>query len=384
VLGGIDLVQALALGGIRSAVVAPPGALARYSRTAERLPWVDPSQAPDALVTLLIAWARSRPVPPILYYDGDWDLLLISRHRAPLQEAFRFVVAAPDLVEDLVDKERFQMLAERLRLPVPPGRCLRATDAPTTVDIPFPVVVKPLTRHPATWQPLVRSKAAFAATPEALRALWPRFAAAGIDVLVQTAVPGPETRVESYHVYVDGGGDIAAEFTGRKIRTFPREFGHSTALEVTDASDVLALGRSLTGRLGLGGVAKFDFKRHPDGTLYLLEVNPRFNLWHHLGARAGVNIPAIVYADLMGQPRPPRGHARAGARWVNPIRDYAAAREEGESSIAWLRFVAGADAVSGFAWDDPFLLPRALLSRFAERVRRRGAVPMGWPPAGAV
>ena len=55
------------------------------------------------------------------------------------------------------------------------------------------------------------------------------------------------------------------------------------------------LGRTLVQRLGLRGVAKFDFKRAADGRLFLLEVNPRFNLWHHPGALAGVNLPALVF-----------------------------------------------------------------------------------------
>jgi len=135
--------------------------------------------------------------------------------------------------------------------------------------------------------------------------------ALGQDVLAQELVPGPETRIESYHVYVDRSGTIAGEFTGRKIRTLPATCGHSTALEISDAADVRAEGRALAEKLDLRGVAKFDFKRGPDGRLHLLEINPRFNLWHHLGAAAGVNLPAMVYADLTGLPRP---RAENGAR----------------------------------------------------------------------
>src|SRR3712207_372716 len=121
-------------------------------------------------------------------------------------------------------------------------------------------------------------------SPEELRALWPRLAAVGLEVLAQELVPGPETRIESYHVYVDGQGEIVGEFTGQKIRTYPLEYGVSTAVTTADLPDVASLGRELTRRLNLRGVAKFDFKRGPNGRLYLLEINPRFNLWHHAGA----------------------------------------------------------------------------------------------------
>ncbi len=173
-------------------------------------------------------------------------------------------------------------------------------------------------------------------TGEQLRVLWPALARERLEVLLQELIPGPETRVESYHVYVDATGAVAGEFTGRKLRTAPAEFGETTALEITSTADVADLGRDLTRRLGLRGVAKFDFKRDDDGRLHLLEVNPRFNLWHHPGAKAGVNLPALVYADLAGLPRPPAGPARPGVRWVYHVHDARAARRQGVGLGHWL------------------------------------------------
>ena len=106
-------------------------------------------------------------------------------------------------------------------------------------------------------------------------------------------------------------------------------YGHTTALEITDAADVRRQGRDIVERLALTGVAKLDFKRDPQGNLRLLEINPRFNLWHHPGALAGVNIPALVYADLAGLPRPPAMPAKAGVRWCRLWKDFPAARAAG-------------------------------------------------------
>jgi D-aspartate ligase len=93
---------------------------------------------------------------------------------------------------------------------------------------------------------------------------------------------------------VDVSGAIVGEFTGRKIRTFPRDYGHSTAVEIVSLPDVAEVGRDVVARLGVRGVAKLDFKRDDHGRLHLLEINPRFNLWHHPDAVAGVNLPAMV------------------------------------------------------------------------------------------
>ena len=182
---------------------------------------------------------------------------------------------------------------------------------------------------------------------------WPVLTSAGVDLVVQQMIPGGEERIESYHVYVDPAGEFAAEFTGRKVRTLPLRFGDTTACEITDAGDVREVGRDCMRRLGLTGVAKLDFKRAPDGTLKLLEANPRFNLWHLPGAAAGVNIPAVVYADLLGLPRPPIGPVRPGVRWSVPWHDLRAARENGTSLARWAAWQARCETRHNLALDDP-------------------------------
>jgi predicted ATP-grasp superfamily ATP-dependent carboligase len=140
---------------------------------------------------------------------------------------------------------------------------------------------------------------------------------------------------------------------------------------ITRSDEVTALGREISRRVGLRGVAKLDLKRGPDGRLRLLEINPRFNLWHHPGAIAGVNLPALVYSDLVGLPRPAPARRRPGVRWCNLSHDLQAARSEGISPARWLSWVLASEAKSGFAWDDPFPLGRAILWRLRRRVRTR-------------
>ena len=372
VLGDTDLLRSLGLAGIPCAVVAAPGEPARYSRFARVvLDWADAWDRPEALLESLERFGAAQTSPPVLFYEEDRELLLVSRYRERLRRHFRLVVPAAELVEDLVDKGRFQALAQRLDLPVPPARVLDPCADPVPLDLQFPVALKPLVRRGDQWTPIAGSaKALRVDTPLTLISLWPRLAAAGIPVLLQRLIPGPETCIESYHVYVDEDGERVGEFTGRKIRTWPPSHGDSTALVITDAPEVTALGRDLVGRLDLRGVAKFDFKRAPDGRLYLLEINPRFTLWHHLGARAGVNIPALVYGDLVGLSRPAVRPARAGVRWCKPWDDVAAARAAGISFLRWLPWALGCEAMRVVAWDDPMPFVRGVLWRVMSRVFR--------------
>ncbi len=358
VLGDLDLIRPLALARIPCAVVAPMGSVVGRSRFVHAVIAVDCdtiSDHPADLPEQLLRFAGAQKNPPVLFYQEDEQLLFVSRHRDRLAAGFRFVVPSAELVEDLVDKARFHLLAERLRLPVPPTRTIRpaAGSRPADVDLQFPIVAKPLRRR-RSWSDIgYMAKAVRVDTPEALHAWWPHWTDQELELLMQELIPGPETCIESYHVYVDAQGQIVAEFTGRKIRTLPPEFGFSTALAITDAADVAALGRSLVHSLGLCGVAKFDFKRAPDGRLYLLEVNPRFNLWHHLGAVAGVNLPELVYGDMVGSPRAATmPKARAGVTWCRLADDWRAARACGIPLLSWSIWALGCEARS-MAWDDP-------------------------------
>lgn len=386
VMGDMNLVRPLGLAGVSCAVVAPLGDPTTYSRFVRVvLPWESFSKNLDGLADRLLRFGAAQEEPPVLFFEEDSHLLFVSRYRERLGEAFRFILPEVALVEDLVDKTRFQPLAERLGLPIPASRRIRPCpgSAPVSIDLRFPVVIKPLRRR-SPWDLIAgNSKAIELATEKAFRELWPRLASNEMDLLVQEMIPGPESCIESYHVYVDHQGEIAGEFTGRKIRTYPPSCGHSTALQTTDAEDVAALGRALVRKLDLHGVAKFDFKRDPDGVLHLLEVNPRFNLWHVLGARAGVNIPAIVYADLTGQSRPPSAKARPGVRWCTLPSDLFAARAIGLPMWSWLPWVIRCEVTSHINWDDPVLVQavwhrgssnvRKSLSRLMQSVKRREA-----------
>jgi predicted ATP-grasp superfamily ATP-dependent carboligase len=142
-------------------------------------------------------------------------------------------------------------------------------------------------------------------------------------------------------------------------------------VEVRPIPDVAELGREVIERLRLRGVAKADFKRDARGALHLLEINARFNLWHYPGAVAGVNLPALVYADLTGRRRPRVAPVPATVTWSKPLQDLRAAYVVGERPLSWLRWARHCQTLSGLAWDDPLPFVRgALWPQLRRRLQR--------------
>jgi D-aspartate ligase len=360
----IEVVRSLAMDDIPVGVVTPSGDPARWSRYARNVAtwdWMLPAERHDAaLADRLVEFGRRQPAPPVLMYCSDQSMVFVSQHRERLADGFRFVVPDRALVAAMEDKALFAALAAEHGLPVPPTVVLdgQRDDPPDELlDLGLPIIIKPTARD-HTWVTAVGSstKALRIETKEELLEFWPRLRVLSKPAVAQESIPGPETAVVSYHVYVDENGEVAGEFTGRKIRTIPVEYGHTSSLTITDDPEVARLGREVCRTLDLRGVAKIDFKYGPDGRLYLFEINARLTLWAHPGARAGVNLPALMYADLTGAPRPQSHTTRVGLDWVHP-KDVLAARAHGISMTEWVRWLWRTHPVAGvWRWDDPLPL----------------------------
>jgi D-aspartate ligase len=386
VMGSLSIVRPLGMAGIPVVAVTKPGAdehaaLSRYVKQTVHVPKTVAD--PGGVVSALMRFASTAGARPVLFFDDDEDTLLISRNRERLETRFRFALPPPELLEDLIDKKRFAALGQRLGLPVPEtlvvtGGSAAQSDRLRTWDR-FPCIVKPGLR--TNWFGSRLANQLIGATQKAVRvesrgqldALVPELAAHGSDFIVQPLIEGGEDLIVSYHAYARDGLAVA-DFTGRKVRTTPRAYGFSTYVQITDDAELCALGRSVVDKLGFSGVVKLDFKQDVrTGRLYLLEANPRFNLWHHAGAVAGVNLPLLVYCDLVAQGSVHAGvcRARPNVRWMSAALDLSAFsqhRAAGElSRLRWVRQLLSAHVVEDLCWRDP--LPG--LARLAAKARRR-------------
>ncbi len=393
VIGDLSLVRALGRVGVPVAVATtrPEDDTARSRYCVARVDLPSLVDAPEQALDALMAFARQCPTPPPLFYQGDHDLLLVSRERDVLAGYFGLLLPDAELVEDLVDKLRFAELARARELPVPRTLLLRrgeSLDEAARWNL-FPCVLKPATR--VRWaasliyqqRGIVDGKALKIESRKELDAILPALADEPSDFVLQDAILGGEERVVSYHAYVRLGGEVVAEFTGRKVRTSPRLYGQSSCIEITADEELIRAGRAVIERLDFSGVIKLDFKRDArDERLYLLEANPRFNLWHHPGALAGVNLPYLVYRDLIGlKARRRRFKVRPGVRWMSARRDlraaseYLAAGELSRARWAWERLRVDID--EDFTWRDP---GPAVVSAWRSLKRRVHLPrPLRWP-----
>jgi predicted ATP-grasp superfamily ATP-dependent carboligase len=384
-LGGLNIVRALGLARIPVIIASSerrtPSMASRYCAGVIELP---PIAEREAYVETLVRAGRAlaaqhgKPVP--LFYDNDDRLALVQDCRAALAPHFALLLNEPELGDALLDKARFQALAERVALPVPRRIDWDALDAERG-----PVLVKPKTR--TAWDHSSVRLQLFGGAGKAR--VFGSGREARADALVaqlaeqlsfQEYVPGGDDAIWSFHGFCASGGEVLEWFVGRKIRTFPALTGDSSYLRLAREDALVALGRRIAARLGLAGVFKMDFKRSAaSGRFYLLEINTRFNLWHYLGAVNGVNLPRVAYEFLTQNRLPEQSVAGTRYRWLSLRYDWRAYRELralGRLGTAqWLWSLAQAPKVYDlFSWSDPLPAVRRLAMRAGRLPRRVGAM----------
>jgi predicted ATP-grasp superfamily ATP-dependent carboligase len=376
-LGGLNVVRALGLAGIPVVIASQqrrlPSMASRYCRGVIELPPIEQTATSrEAVVEKLVQAARRLGGGVPLFYDNDDRLALVQDFRAALAPHFALLLNEPALADALLEKSRFQALAERRGLPVP-----RRIEWPDLAAERRPVLVKPRTRtawdHSSVRLQLFggAGKARVFADGAQARS-HPLVAPLAERLQFQEYVPGGDDAIWSFHGFAAPGGEVLAWFVGRKIRTFPALTGDSSYLRLAHDASLVALGREIAARLGLAGIFKMDFKRRPDGRYCLLEINTRFNLWHYLGAVNGVNLPAVAYQYLVHGKRPGQSTARLRYRWLSMREDWRAQRAAQISLPRWLLSLAYVPKVYDvFAWSDPLPFVRHWTGRIRSALSRR-------------
>jgi predicted ATP-grasp superfamily ATP-dependent carboligase len=262
--------------------------------------------------------AVGRRVP--LLYGQDSQLELLYRHREALEEHFLFVLNENALGWSLHDKGRFFPLCEAagVRAPRTVVPAEREDHERAIQQLRAPLLVKParedqLEAHPGRADGRQGQGARVRRRPRLLG--HPAWHELKDQLVVQEYIDAPVTELYSFHGFATRDGRLLASFCGRKLRTYPAVAGESALLELVLDPEVETAGRTVVDKLGVRGPFKVDLIRDQrNGQLYTLEVNARFNLWHHLGAAHGVNLPLVAYEYLVDDYSPPSRRPTSRAR----------------------------------------------------------------------
>ena len=311
--------------GIPVALVTDDHPLPRWSHFVERqFDWPGPD-APDATGFLLELAARHGLHNWLLLPGGDGEVKLVASEQPRLGSAFRLMSSDWDELSTLCDKQLLAQRAADAGIAVPRNFRIRSESEAATVDMTFPVVLKPAMR--LDWNAFTQAKAWRADSREQFVTLY-RDAAelVGADnVVVQELIEGGGEAQFSYAALWHDGAPVM-EMTARRTRQYPIEFSYtSTFVEVVPNDAVRDASRKLLRAGHFEGLVEIEYKFDArEGIYKVLDVNPRPWSWIALCDAAGLNLAQAMQDIACGHTLRPAA-AKANVAWVHATRDLAAA-----------------------------------------------------------
>ncbi|MBS0257562.1 MAG: ATP-grasp domain-containing protein [Proteobacteria bacterium] len=315
----------------------------------------------------------------LLVPSGDGEVQLIAQHREELSSLYKIILPDWTALQWLCEKPLLYQRAAELGVSIPRTYALASAADIDTLDILFPVILKPNMGGGNTT--IARAKVIRADDRHALKTAFADASGeigAG-NVVVQELIPGGGESQFSYAALWLNGQPVA-EFTARRARQYPVDFGYtSTSVEVVDNGQAVDAARKILKSAGHSGLVEAEFKLDGrDGKLKLLDVNPRPWSWFGLCSAAGIDLGALLWRVANGEPVGQPGNARQGVSWSYLVRDAVAAftlARRGQAKIGdYFASLRNIRSWAAFAPNDP--LPGLIdLPLTVSRVVRKRLLP---------
>ena len=228
--------------------------------------------ADDGLARRIAAELEGRRLAAVIPV-GIEATFYLAEHRTQLPEDKLFPLPEHALLSLLNDKWRFAELLDTLGLKQPQTHLVQAVQDLDSLPMRPPVVVKPLAAEGGQGVLVARDA-------DALRQHVLDSAATGrLPLLVQEFVPG-----------LDQGASALVDH-GRVVACVVQRGTAGRSLEYVAEPDIAAVMTALCQATGYHGLLNLDFRRDErDGSLALLEANPRLFFTAHMATWSGTNL----------------------------------------------------------------------------------------------
>jgi D-aspartate ligase len=267
----------------------------------------NPDDQPEAWVGFMVNLAREIGGKPVLIPSADQFVSAISEHADQLSSCFTFLRAASATQALLATKQRQYDIAASHGLPTARTRFVRSLEEleEFASSARFPCLIKPI--HCREWErmpadhPLLGEKLALAASPQKLAEQYRSVAAYTPEVVVQEVIEGPDTAKLCYMSCYSRTGALLGSCIVRQVRTDPIYFGSASVVEPVNDPEAHTLSDAFLREIQYAGLCELELKRDSrDGTLKLIEANPRYSVTSDAAPPAGVDLGWLHYLDLIG------------------------------------------------------------------------------------
>jgi D-aspartate ligase len=378
-LNGLGVIRSLGGAGVRVLALDTdldkPTAATRFGQKKRIRALAGPE-----LVADLLSLRSEFESDPVLLLTQEASVATVSAERGRLSDVYRFTMPAHALMEDLLNKISFQVLAERHNYPIPRGvRLFDGASFDKLREFRYPCIVKPTAKHSEYGRRFAKAYKVVAAD-EVLQ-LWSQMREVVEDVIVQEWIEGADSDVYFCLQYRPRTGGQNVSFVGRKTCQWPPQVGGTAscmpAPEVAD--ELTAMTDGFFAAVGFIGVGSMEYKRDPrDGKFYMVEPTVgRTDYQEEIASLNGVNIPLAIFRGELGLSMPATTPVSSPRAWRDPF-GHARAQQAGALDPIQ-QLSPGIRICDAYRrWDDP--MPYLAL-KWAGVRRRFAALLHSGPPA---
>jgi D-aspartate ligase len=258
----------------------------------------------------------------VLLCTSDLHVLYVSRNRDLLSPFFEFVLPEHDIIQTLMDKERFYEFAynHNFALPETFFSKTRAEFQTICQTISYPCVVKPLyrTRYWSENVPPEKKVIRMDSVQHMIKQL-EEFGAFDQELILQEWIPGDDTYVYFCLAYINREGRALATLCGRKLRQYPSITGVTSLAETVKNVELTEMTLKVLSAAGCKGLCSVEYKRHAiDGSFRIIEPTVgRVDLQEGISTQAGLDIPFLAYQDALGIAETHMKNYKSGLKWIN-------------------------------------------------------------------
>jgi predicted ATP-grasp superfamily ATP-dependent carboligase len=319
---GLGVVRSLASHGVPICLVDSNLCIGRFSRYVNRFVKSPSVRDEQRFLDFLHDLAEREDVGGwVVYPNDDETVSFLARHKRQLEECFRIPTPEWQTVRAACEKKATYQLAESAGIAVPKTFYPESVGALRELDLEYPAIIKPSVKEP--FYSKVRKKAILVRNAQELVTEFERAAAIvdSHDIMIQEFIPGGPDRLFSVGSLFKEG-EFLGKVVVRRTRQHPMDFGHATTFaETVDIPELEEIAARILGLIGYYGLSEVEFMHDPgEGRYKLLEVNARQWGWHTLAIAAGVDLPYLLYQDMMGETVKCNGFEK-GMKWVRLTTD---------------------------------------------------------------
>lgn len=121
-----------------------------------------------------------------------------------------------------------------------------------------------------------------------------------VEIIAQEFIPGETKNLYTITSYTNKEGILKAFSIGHKIRQYPLKAGTITSGKVMYNEQLFKSAKHFFNEFKYHGIANTEFKFDVrDNEFKLIEINARPGMWNSSSFATGVNLPMIMYQDLV-------------------------------------------------------------------------------------